>query len=87
MTSLNVAALVLWAGESKHFTEMLNTCIKEVSTDPVQREEAVYPYLEGLESYLNREKGPKTSREELKVLISRWIDEKMDQAVPVPGGR
>ena len=86
MTNHNVAALVLWAGETKHFTEMLNACIKDVPRDPVMKEEAVYPYLEDLESYLNRETGPKTTREELKVLISRWIDEKIDQAVPVPRG-
>lgn len=77
MTFLTVSRAIREAGEEDHFLELMNTCIDPIPTDPIEREEAVYPFLDELEKALLQEMCPKMSREDLKQVIHRWIDEKI----------
>lgn len=84
----NVADLVLSADELTHFTQMVNVCLAGTSRgyrdDPYV---AVVPFLEELEEHLNLVVPPRVTRDELKRLISGWIDQKISWAkeIPAPG--
>jgi hypothetical protein len=76
VTFLTVSRAIREAGEEDHFLELMNTCIDPIPTDPLEREEAVYPFLDELEKVLLQEMRPIMTREDLKQVIHKWIDEK-----------
>jgi hypothetical protein len=79
VTPLTVSRAIREAGEEDHFLELMNTCIDPIPTDPLEREEAVYPFLDELGEVLIQRIRPDMRREELKQVIHEWIDEKIAQ--------
>ncbi|MDD5048183.1 MAG: hypothetical protein WC489_07895 [Patescibacteria group bacterium] len=86
MTFLHVTDALEETNEKNHFLEMINYCINPKPQDPEEREEAVYPFLDELGEHLEQKIIGKTSRNELKRTINKWIDQKIAQVAAEPEG-